>query len=753
MFRTVLTVMALASAADAQLDVLTANYDNNRTNANLQETLLTPAKVAPGAFGKLGVLPVDGQVYAQPLYVSQLSMPGAAPRNVLFIATQHNTIYAYDADSASRPLVLWHVNFGPSVPSSTFGPDFDDIAPEIGVLSTPVIDRQRGVLYVVSFSPAGGALSYRLHALDLATGQERLNGPVTLGATVAGNGGGSNGDGTMSFDPTAHLQRPGLLLLNNALYIAFGSHGDQGTWHGWLMSYDASDLTHQLGAFCTTPQGSGGSIWQSGHGLPADDAGNYYAITGNGDFDGQTGFSQSLLKFSGAAPAIADWYAPSNWQFLTDGDYDLAAGAAIIPGTHLLVAGDKYGQLHLVNGDGLGHVGGSRQVISGVEWGGIFDFAVWNRPDGAYIYVQEQGTVVKAYRVAGGQLSPAPVTGTAVSDFPFDGMAISANGSQNGILWETTALRSDPAPRPATLHAYDALTLRELWNSNMNIETDAVGAFAKFAIPTVANGMVYVPTFSNGVAVYGLMAADAHAKAPPSMAIASVANAASGSQDALSPGELVSIGGINLGPAAGVTSQVDPASGLVVGPPRLEVLFDGIAAPVLYASATQINAVVPFGAGGAVTRIEVRFERRSSMPFAMPVANAEPGIFSTDGSGRGSALVLNEDGSVNSSGNPAHPGSVVTLYATGVGALTPALRDGALLPPGYLTQPVLPIAVGIGGLPASMLYAGGVPGMVAGVVQVRVQIPAGVTPGSSVPVVLYADYRSSHQTVGVAVGQ
>jgi uncharacterized protein (TIGR03437 family) len=265
--------------------------------------------------------------------------------------------------------------------------------------------------------------------------------------------------------------------------------------------------------------------------------------------------------------------------------------------------------------------------------------------------------------------------------------------------------------------------------------------------------MVYVPTFSNGVAVYGLMAADAHAKAPPSLAIASVANAASGSQGALSPGELVSIGGINLGPAAGVTSQVDPALGLVVGPPRLEVLFDGIAAPVLYASATQINAVVPFGAGGAVTRIEVRFGGRSSAPFAMPVANAEPGIFSTDGSGGGSALVLNEDGSVNSSGNPAHPGSVVTLYGTGVGALTPAPRDGALLPPGYLTRPVLPIAVGIGGLPAPMLYAGGVPGMVAGVVQVRVQIPAGVTPGSSVPVVLYADYRSSHQTVGVAVGQ
>ena len=212
---------ALAAAGFAQTNVLTANYDNNRTNANLQETLLTPVNVAPGSFGKLGTFPVDGQIYAQPLYVSRLAVPGHGIRNVLFVATQHNTVYAYDADSSAQPLVLWHVNLGPSVPSSTFGAAFHDISPEIGILSTPVIDRQRGVIYVVSFSPAGGSVAYELHALDLGSGAERLNGPGTLGATVPGNGAGGNGDGTMSFDPMWHLQRPGLLLLNNAVYIAF----------------------------------------------------------------------------------------------------------------------------------------------------------------------------------------------------------------------------------------------------------------------------------------------------------------------------------------------------------------------------------------------------------------------------------------------------------------------------------------------------------------------------------------------------
>jgi uncharacterized protein (TIGR03437 family) len=518
------------------------------------------------------------------------------------------------------------------------------------------------------------------------------------------------------------------------------------------MSYDASDLSHQLGALITTPNGIGGSIWQSGHGLPADDAGNFYAITGNGDFDGNTNLSQSFLKFSGSAPALADWYAPANCQYLTDHDYDLSAGAALVPGTHMLLGGDKMGQLYLVNGDAMGHQGGNGQVIQGVQWGGVFNFALWNRPDGAYVFVQEQGTVVKSYRIVNGQLGAAPlVSGTVTSDLPYDGMAISANGTRNGILWETTATRSDPAPRPATLHAYDALTLRELWNSGM-AAGDSVGAFAKFATPTVANGSVYVPTFSNAVVVYGLLQGPTTTPITPTPAIAAVANAASGSQSGIAPGEVVTIQGINLGPGTPVTSQAGP-SGVITTPNGVQVLFDGVPAPVLYASAGQINAVVPFSATLQVARVQVRFQGRPSMPFPVPVVPAEPGIFTSNGSGRGAALVMNQDGSLNSPGNAAKPGSVIVLYATGLGALSPAPRDGELLRPESLPKPVLPVSAEVGGLPAQVLYAGSAPGMVAGVIQINLQLPGGVTPAPDVPVVVRADAWVTRQTATVAISQ
>ena len=506
MNRTLLTLLAVAAAAantSAQVNVLTANYGNDRSNANLEEIQLTPAAVAPGNFGKLGTLPVDGQVYAQPLYVSGLPIHGHGTHDVLFVATQHNSVYAFDADSAAQPAVLWQVNLGTSVPYTLFGPDFHDIRPEIGILSTPAIDLGRGVIYVVSMNLAAGKAVYRLHALDLSGGRERLNGPVALGATVPGNGRGGNDDNTLSFDAVWHLQRPGLLLANGAVYIACGSHADQGPWHGWLFSYDASDLSHPFGAFSTSRDGTGASIWQSGRGLAADDEGNIYAITGNGDYDGRSNFAQSFLKFSGTAPLLADWYTPPNWQFLTDGDYDLAAGAALVPGTHLLIGGDKYGQFYLVNGDSMGHLGGNGQVIQGVQWGGIFNFAVWSRSDGAYVYVQEQGTVVKCYRIANGLFDPTPVAASiGQSGMPNGGMAISANGVRDGILWETTPARSNPA-RPAMLHAYDASSLAELWNSEVG-GADSMSGFAKFAAPTVANGKVFVATFANAVEVYGL---------------------------------------------------------------------------------------------------------------------------------------------------------------------------------------------------------------------------------------------------------
>jgi hypothetical protein len=330
--------MMLLSAllSHAQVNVLTANGDNDRTNSNLQETQLSPVTVNSSAFRKVGVFPVDGQVYSQPLFVSGLRISGGT-HNVVFVTTMHNSVYAFDADAMSPVSMLWQVNLGTAVPASLlYGPD-GDIALEIGILSTGVIDPQRGVLYVVADTLEGGAPVFYLHALDLATGAERLKGPVALTAWVRGTGAEARPDGTLPFDSMRHIQRPGLLLVNNSVYVAFGSHGDQNPYHGWMLIYDASDVSRQVGVYMTTPDGNAGSIWQSGRGPAADRQGNIYAITANGDYDGIRNFSQSFVKVSAKGAATVDWFTPSEWKSMSDNDDDLSAGPALISGTHTMI--------------------------------------------------------------------------------------------------------------------------------------------------------------------------------------------------------------------------------------------------------------------------------------------------------------------------------------------------------------------------------------------------------------------------------
>ena len=494
-----------------RVHVLAANYGNDRTNANLQENKLNIANVAPGRFGKLGSFPVDGQVYAQPLYVSSLAIPGRGVHNLIFIATQHNSVYAYDADSAGPTALLWTVNLGPSVPTTMFH-DYSDILHEIGILGTGAIDLERSVLYVVSMTCENGAILFRLHALDLATGSESLNGPGVIQGVLPGTGDGSI-NGSLAFDPNWHIQRPGLVLANQAVYICFGSHADDGPWHGWVFSYSASDLSRPLGALVTTANGLGGSIWQTGRAPAVDEKGNLYVITGNGDFDGVANFSESFLKFSGAAPVLADWFTPANYQMLSDWDLDLSSGPALIPGTHSLVAGDKGGQLYLINGDAMGHLPASSDRGPNVQTvtnnkSGIYDFALWSRQDGAYVYVQEREGFLKSYRIANGSIDPSPAsTSTVWAHSNYVGLAVSANGAVEGsaIVWETIGVLTDRAV-PGTLRAFDASDLsHELWNSELTGGSDRLGTFSKFAIPTVANGRVYVPTWDSGVVVYGLL--------------------------------------------------------------------------------------------------------------------------------------------------------------------------------------------------------------------------------------------------------
>ena len=295
------------------------------------------------------------------------------------------------------------------------------------------------------------------------------------------------------------------------MYIAFGSHADLFPYHGWIMGYDASFVARQTVVFNSTPQGSSGSIWQSGRGLAADEAGNIYFASANGDYDGETNFGQSFVRLSPDLQVL-DWFTPKDWSWLSDYDYDLGALGPVLTRTGQLIGGDKFGNLYLVDRNRMGRLGvdglSFPQIFQPVGGGGIFSIAFWETDQGPIAYVVEAGSVTRAFRIVNGQFDTTPLSeGGIADDFAYQGIAISANGGApgTGILWMTTGDHSSRGLAPGTLHAVDALDLtHELWNSDLAAERDQLGAFAKFVAPTIANGRVYVPTFSNELTVYGL---------------------------------------------------------------------------------------------------------------------------------------------------------------------------------------------------------------------------------------------------------
>ena len=496
----------------AQSNVITANYGNDRTNATLQEKILDTSNVNRSRFGKLFSLPVDGQVYAQPLYANGISVPGKGIHNLVFTATMHNSVYAFDADTGA---LIWNSNLGPSVSAADFG--LSDIKPEIGILSTPVIDLQTQVMYLVAFTYQDGSYIYTLHAQDLATGAELMNGPTQIAAAVAATGQGSDEYGVLALDPTQHLQRPGLLLLNGVVYVAFGSHEDQNPFHGWILGYTASDLSQSPTVFNTTAGAGGGSIWQGGRGMAADQSGNIFAISGNGDTDGVTNFGESFLRFTAQSDiALTDFFTPSDWNQLDNGDLDLgSAGPILVPGTKFMIGASKLGMIYVVDRMNMGGMWDGQaptaQVFQGQRtW--IFNLALWTSPKGPILYVQGENNGLKAFCLVNQQssqpFSTTPCASNSSSTVAAKGgMAISANGSTNGsgILWTTTKSANSGDPLAGTLHAFDASDVsQELWNSDLNGTDDTLGHFAKFGTPTIAAGKVYVPTFSGQVTVYGL---------------------------------------------------------------------------------------------------------------------------------------------------------------------------------------------------------------------------------------------------------
>ena len=459
-----LVALALVPGARAQVNVLTANYDNLRTNANLQETVLKPSNMNRASFGKLATFPVDGQVYAQPLFVSGVQI-GGKKHNVVYVVTMHNSVYAIDDDNLQTTTPLWKVNFGPTVPAGLF--NFTDILPEIGILSTPVIDLSAQVMYVVSDTLPNTSTTepvFQLHALSLLDGHEMMNGPVKIAASVPGTGDGSS-NGSVSFDASQQLQRPGLALANGTVYVAFGSHDDSGAYHGWLMSYDASNLQHQIAVFNTSPNGSGDSIWQSGRAPALDDQGNLYVITANGDYDGDSSFGESALRLSIPDLKLQDWYTPQEWSSWNGQDLDLgSSGAMLIPNTDLIVTGGKSGIFFLFHRDSMGHLGpDNTSTVQSVQatLSSIFNLALWDNQNGPIVYEFDANVALKAYQIANGHLSTSPFSEyTPPTASMYAGLAVSASGGTNGtgIVWLTTGDYSTGDP-VGTLHALDASSL------------------------------------------------------------------------------------------------------------------------------------------------------------------------------------------------------------------------------------------------------------------------------------------------------
>jgi hypothetical protein len=509
--------------------VLTYHNDLARDGVNAQEFALAPGAVNSAAFGKLFSCAVDGAAYTQPLWVPARSVGGTV-RNVILVATQHDSVYAFDADAAPCRQ-LWKADIidtahggsageGP-VPSADVGNGFKDIQPEIGVTGTPVIDPASGTLYVVSKSEGPpGTFHQRLHALDLASGGEKFSGPVTISATVPGTGDGSSG-GNVAFNPQTEHQRSAVSVSGGVVFIAWASHEDKDPYHGWIIGYNASTLA-RVAVFNASANGSRSGIWMAG-GAPAfDSAGNLYASTGNGTFDGDStpgnDFGDTVLKIgTSAGLTVTDWFTPYNQDLLDNRDLDLgSSGVVVLPDqasspVHLLLASGKQGQFYLLNRDDMGSFCGSTCTSDTNTVQNFPISMIWGTPAFWQNHMFYGGTNdrLTAFDFSAGKFATTPSSeSTAPFQFPGPTPSVSSQGASGGVVWAADVSRygvpSAFGSGPAVLHAYDATNLAtELWNSSQAAgNRDQAGDAVKFAVPTIANGKVYLGTRTE-IDVYG----------------------------------------------------------------------------------------------------------------------------------------------------------------------------------------------------------------------------------------------------------
>jgi hypothetical protein len=515
------TVSASTELAVTDLaGVATWRNDTSRSGVNAQEYALTPQNVAASAFGKLFSCPVDGYIYGQPLWASNVVI-GGATHNVVYVATDHDSVFAFDADGPGCQSV-WPTGSvsllaSGEMPATTTDLNATSFGSTVGITGTPVIDLSSQTLYAVSMAELPGLIFVqKLHAIDITTGLERSGSPVLLAPTVSGTG-YDNSAGTITFNPQRQNQRPALLLLNGVVYVCWGSFGDQDYYHGWVAGYSTSTLS-QVGVFNDTPNGGRGGIWMSGAGPASDSLGYLYLLTGNGDFDANTGgldYGDSFLKLAGSSGlAVSDWFTPFNVSQLNSAGLGLGSGGTVLlpdqptgAYIHLMVGGGAEGTLYLLNRDNLGQFNapGDTQIVQSFSAGGSGIYSTplfWQNT----LFGAAAGAPLQAYPFlpSSQQFQTSPSSASSISfEYPGATPELSAQGTSNAIVW---VIEYPSASAPAVLHAYSAGNLAiELWNSSQAPNNrDTAGPGVTFSVPTIANGKVYIGTQTE-LDVYGLL--------------------------------------------------------------------------------------------------------------------------------------------------------------------------------------------------------------------------------------------------------
>jgi hypothetical protein len=544
MFSLVLFGMLAATNASSTTNsaaVLSHHNDQSRTGANLEETALNTRNVNSNQFGRICMREVDDEIHAQPLIMTNVDVPGKGTHNLVVVATANDSVYAFDADDFSREEPYWHTSFlSPGIVpprnkdmTGACDGNYVDFSGNIGIVGTPVIDAERKAIYVVARTKEQETnFVQKLHALNLRDGSELPNSPVTITASCPGTAVDATNH-MIAFDPLRHNQRTALALVRGVVYAGWASHCDWGPYHGWLIGYDA-DTLKQVAVYNTTPDGENGGIWMSAEAPAADNDGNLFITVGNGsvgsvsDPRDLTNRGESLLKLSrsGNKLTVKSWFTPCNWRALNEGDLDFgSSGVLLIPGSKLAVSCSKEGKLYVFRQDHLGGLSGSTNDTNIVQSFQVTPLkppnnihgtpAYWLGPSGAFIYVWGESDYLRQYqldkdtqRFKSPEFARSPTK--APIGMPGGFMSVSADGSRagSGILWGSCPLTGDANHdvRPGILHAYDAENVgRELWNSEQVPERDSVGNFAKFCPPSIANGKVYLATFSKRLCIYGIL--------------------------------------------------------------------------------------------------------------------------------------------------------------------------------------------------------------------------------------------------------